>query len=67
MCKIADFSLSRKTHGNVGDGDGNGDGDGGGQYYRSEANLFPVRWTAPESMVTGKYNQASDVWAYGIV
>ena len=35
-------------------------------YYRSAAGVFPVRWTAPESMLTLVFSAANDVWAFGI-
>jgi len=28
---------------------------------------IPVRWTAPEALVSGKYTFASDVWSFGVV
>jgi serine/threonine protein kinase len=59
VCKVADFGLSR--------GGGDGSDDNGTTYYRSKQGVFPIRWTAPESMETLVFNQASDVWSFGIV
>jgi len=66
VCKVADFGLSRGGDG----GNGGGGDDGGGSsesYYKSSNGVFPVRWTAPESMETLRYTQASDVWAFAVV
>lgn len=71
-CKVADFGLSRVTTKSSRDGAGDDDYDGGGgdgsedQYYRSAAGMFPLRWTPPESMVSMRFNQASDVWSFGV-
>eukprot|EP00051_Salpingoeca_urceolata_P006581 m.87042 g.87042 ORF g.87042 m.87042 type:complete len:1360 (+) comp14894_c0_seq1:436-4515(+) len=27
----------------------------------------PVRWTAPEVLVTGQFSQATDIWSFGVV
>ena len=46
------------------------DDDGGEEvYYTSgEQAMFPVRWTAPESMRQGgRFTTASDVWSFGIL
>jgi serine/threonine protein kinase len=61
VCKVADFGLSRV---------GNGKqmhSTGGEDYYRSQKGVFPVRWTAPEAMESLMFNQASDVWSFGVV
>ena len=35
--------------------------------YRSNAGgMLPVRWTSPEALHQGVFNEASDVWAFGI-
>lgn len=70
VCKVADFGLSRGTA-EVGasesdGGDSGGDEDESASYYRSSTGVFPVRWTAPESMETMKFTSASDVWSYGV-
>ena len=59
--KIADFGMSRE-------GELYGGGGGGGDMiYRSSGGAIPVRWTAPEAVVTNVYNAATDIWSFGIV
>lgn len=60
ICKVADFGLSRS-------GDSNESDDGHEDYYKSSNGVFPVRWTAPESMETMRFTPASDVWSFAIV
>jgi serine/threonine protein kinase len=62
VCKVADFGLSRI--GSRGKKDGLDDGE---NYYRSKKGTFPLRWTAPEAMDSLVFNQASDVWSFGIL
>eukprot|EP00039_Didymoeca_costata_P014406 m.232350 g.232350 ORF g.232350 m.232350 type:complete len:1363 (+) comp16017_c1_seq17:341-4429(+) len=59
--KIADFGLSRGVQ--------NSDvvSDENEYYYRSQTGVFPVRWSAPESMQDMKFSTASDVWSFGVV
>ena len=57
-CKVADFGLSRGAT-KVSEGD-----DG---YYKSTNGVFPLRWTAPESMQSLRFSTASDVWSFAIV
>lgn len=69
ICKVADFGLSRATHVSEDDG-GDNDGDDDAdekQYYTSKNGMFPIRWTAPESIETFRFTPASDVWSFGIV
>lgn len=54
QCKVADFGLSRGT-------------SEGADYYRSVRGVFPLRWTAPESMQTLKFDATTDVWSFGIM
>ena len=49
--KVADFGLSRVVE----------------DYYVSNSNKIPIRWTAPEALQFRKFTKASDVWAFGIV
>eukprot|EP00035_Acanthoeca_spectabilis_P040317 m.68844 g.68844 ORF g.68844 m.68844 type:complete len:959 (+) comp9941_c0_seq2:224-3100(+) len=51
--KISDFGLGRCVEGD--------------DYYRmsSEA-LLPLRWTDPGAVITLKFTEATDVWAFGI-
>lgn len=66
VCKIADFGLSRagKDGSDVDDVAADSESEA---YYRSSNGIFPVRWTAPESMETLKFSTASDVWSWAIV
>ncbi|CAJ0923974.1 unnamed protein product, partial [Mesorhabditis belari] len=57
ICRIADFGLARSTN---------------KSYYRKDFgkpknDLLPLQWMSPESMESGYYTQASDVWSYGIL
>jgi serine/threonine protein kinase len=53
--KVADYGLSR-------------DVDEDRNYYRlTTERLIPMRWTAPESVVSLKWTSASDCYSYGIV
>ena len=36
-------------------------------YYKPKGGMIPVKWTAPESIMHGKYTTKSDVWSYGMV
>ena len=57
VCKVADFGLSRRVQTE----------DNSGDYYRStHGGLLPVRWTAPESLMSQKFSSASDVWSFAI-
>jgi serine/threonine protein kinase len=63
VCKVADFGLSRggKNRGT------DPDTTETEVCYRSSSGVFPVRWTAPEAMESLVFNQASDVWSFGIL
>eukprot|EP00039_Didymoeca_costata_P012169 m.174196 g.174196 ORF g.174196 m.174196 type:complete len:2218 (-) comp15404_c0_seq5:2617-9270(-) len=61
-CKVSDFGLSRAVVDKV-----DSSGKEEDAYYRSQAGVFPIRWTAPEAMQTLQFSYASDVWAFGIV
>ena len=53
-CKVADFGLSRITAANA-------------DYFSSAAgNAMAIRWTAPEALKLLQFNEASDVWSFGI-
>jgi len=51
--KIADFGLSRVTETDT--------------YNAATTTSFPVRWTAPETLQSGKISRASDIWSFGVV
>jgi serine/threonine protein kinase len=63
VAKVADFGLSRGSSTKTGGTEQENTED----YYRSQRGVFPVRWTAPESMETLVFTFASDVWSFGIV
>jgi serine/threonine protein kinase len=63
VAKVADFGLSRGSSKQTGGTEQENTED----YYRSQHGVFPVRWTAPESMETLVFTYASDVWSFGIV
>ncbi|CAJ0923976.1 unnamed protein product, partial [Mesorhabditis belari] len=57
ICRIADFGLARSAN---------------KSYYRKDFekqknDLLPWQWMSPESIESGYYTQASDVWSYGIL
>lgn len=54
ICKISDFGLSRHF---IKDN----------EYYTSRGGNIPIRWTAPEAIMSRKYSTQSDVWSYAIV
>jgi serine/threonine protein kinase len=60
-CKVADFGMARALQ---------QEEQAGEQpitYYRCRGGMLPIRWTAPETLATMVYTQASDVWAFGVV
>ena len=54
IAKISDFGLARETSSE-------------GEYIKNRRNLLPVKWTAIEALVEGRFTTASDVWSYGVV
>uniref|UniRef100_H2ZGQ7 Tyrosine-protein kinase n=1 Tax=Ciona savignyi TaxID=51511 RepID=H2ZGQ7_CIOSA len=53
VCKIADFGLARLI---VDD-----------EYSARQGAKFPIKWTAPEAAMYGKFTIKSDVWSFGIL
>ncbi|CAL8067999.1 unnamed protein product [Calicophoron daubneyi] len=50
--KIADFGMSREEH----------------IYELSDHHgQIPIKWTAPEALITGRYTTKCDVWSYGVL
>ncbi|PFX21978.1 Fibroblast growth factor receptor [Stylophora pistillata] len=53
-CKLTDFGMAR----NVNQDD---------IYNKTSRGRLPVKWTAYEGLVYGKYTTQSDVWSFGVV
>lgn len=52
MAKICDFGLARIIEDD--------------EYCPRQGTRFPVKWTAPEAIVYGRFSIKSDVWSFGI-
>ncbi|XP_068685554.1 fibroblast growth factor receptor 2-like [Montipora foliosa] len=54
-CKLTDFGMARDVHleNDV--------------YKRKTAGRIPVKWTAYEALMHGRYTTKSDVWSFGVV
>lgn len=68
--RVADFGLSRAMR--IASSDTSEDKvtdniEKESLYYRSQAQIFPVRWTAPEAAVGAIYSIKSDVWSFGMM
>lgn len=51
--KISDFGLAQVTDGS--------------NYYIAQSNRdLPIKWYAPETLLTQKYSFQSDVWSFGV-
>ncbi|XP_068733650.1 fibroblast growth factor receptor 2-like isoform X1 [Montipora capricornis] len=53
-CKVTDFGMARDVQQES-------------IYERKTRGRLPVKWTAYESLLYGKYTAKSDVWSYGVV
>lgn len=49
---VPDFGLSRSLN----------DSD----HYSSSTGILPVRWSAPESLMSRLFSSKSDVWSFGL-
>ncbi|XP_068687447.1 uncharacterized protein [Montipora foliosa] len=53
-CKVTDFGMARDVHSeNV--------------YERKTEGRIPLKWTAYEAVMYGRYTTKSDVWSFGVV
>ncbi|XP_078355935.1 proto-oncogene tyrosine-protein kinase receptor Ret-like, partial [Oculina patagonica] len=53
-CKVTDFGMARDIHGQD-------------MYQKNSGGRLPVKWTAIEALIHGRYTTKSDVWSFGVV
>ena len=53
LCKVADFGLTRVIKEDI--------------YDPHDVASFPIKWTAPETVLHNEFSIKSDVWSFGIV
>ena len=54
IVKINDFGMAREVSSK--------------DYYRMDENkMLPIRWMAPESLISKVFTTKSDVWSFGIL
>ncbi|XP_038064848.1 fibroblast growth factor receptor 3-like [Patiria miniata] len=54
ICKVSDFGLAREVAEKS-------------QYEMKSQGKVPVRWMAPESLLSNMYTSKSDVWSFGVL